>query len=105
MAINYLPYHPQQQFLRPPSPEDWLPEEHPAYYISDAVDQVDLSVLHARYAKDGPRNQPFHPTMMVTVLVYSYVTGCSPRASLPPSCMRMWPFGCCERALSRSIVC
>jgi transposase/IS5 family transposase len=30
---------------------------------------------HERYAKDGPRNQPFHPAMMVKVLVYAYASG------------------------------
>src|SRR6187200_3772140 len=39
------------------------------------VDTLDLSALHARYDKDGPRNQPFHPAMMVKVLVYGYATG------------------------------
>jgi transposase len=75
MSASYLPYHPQQQFLLPPSLEEWLPQGHLAYYIGDAVDQLDLSAFHARYAKDGPRNQPFHPAMMVKVLVYGYATG------------------------------
>src|SRR6187200_3038237 len=39
------------------------------------VDTLDLGALHARYDKDGPRNQPFHPAMMVKVLVYGYATG------------------------------
>jgi hypothetical protein len=30
--------------------------------------------LHARYDKDGPRNQPFHPAVMVKVLVYGCLT-------------------------------
>jgi len=34
-----------------------------------------LSAFHARYAKEGPRNQPFHPAMMVKVLLYGYATG------------------------------
>jgi hypothetical protein len=34
-----------------------------------------LGAFHARYDKDGPRNQPFHPAMMVKVLVYGYATG------------------------------
>jgi transposase len=75
MSASYLPYQPQQQFLLPPSLEEWLPQGHLAYYIGDAVDQLDLSAFHARYAKDGPRNQPFHPAMMVKVLVYGYATG------------------------------
>jgi transposase len=75
MPTSYLPYQPDQQFLLPPSPQEWLPEGHLAYYISDTVDQLDLGAFHARYAKEGPRNQPFHPAMMVKVLVYGYATG------------------------------
>lgn len=75
MPTSYLPYQPDQQFLLPPSPQEWLPEGHLAYYISDTVDQLDLSAFHARYAKEGPRNQPFHPAMMVKVLVYGYCAG------------------------------
>ena len=75
MPTSYLPYQPDQQFLLPPSPQEWLPEGHLAYYLSDTIDQLDLSAFHARYAKEGPRNQPFHPTMMVKVLVYGYATG------------------------------
>ena len=46
-----------------------------AYFISDTVDSLDLSGFHARYAGGGARNQPFHPAMMVKVLVYGYATG------------------------------
>ena len=75
MAANYLPYDPQQMMLLPESLQDWLPEGHLAHFIGDAVDGLDLSAFHARYDKDGPRNQPFHPAMMVKVLVYGYATG------------------------------
>ena len=68
MATSYLPYNPAQSLLLPPSPEEWLPEGHLAYFISDTVDALDLSAFHARYANGGPRNQPFHPAMMVKVL-------------------------------------
>ena len=75
MAANYLPYDPQQMLLLPEALQEWLPEGHLAHFISDAVDGLDLSAFHARYEKDGPRNQPFHPAMMVKVLVYGYATG------------------------------
>jgi len=75
MAANYLPYEPQQMLLLPESLQEWLPEGHLAHFISDAVDGLDLDAFHARYDKDGPRNQPFHPAMMVKVLVYGYATG------------------------------
>ncbi|OIQ76432.1 hypothetical protein GALL_418850 [mine drainage metagenome] len=75
MAANYLPYEPEQMILLPEAIQDWLPEGHLAHFISDTVDTLDLSAFHARYEKDGPRNQPFHPAMMVKVLVYGYATG------------------------------
>ncbi|MDR6861300.1 hypothetical protein [Variovorax guangxiensis] len=55
---SYLPYEPQQQMLLPEALQDWLPEGHLACFISDAVDGLDLSALHERYAGGGPRNQP-----------------------------------------------
>src|SRR5215207_4500853 len=58
---SYLPYEPMQQMLLPEALQDWLPEGHLAYFISDTVDGLDLQAFHARYASGGPRNQPFHP--------------------------------------------
>jgi transposase len=75
MTTSYLPYEPRQQELLPPALQDWLPEGHLAYYISDVIDSLDLSAFHARYAGGGPRNQPYHPVMMVKVLVYGYASG------------------------------
>ena len=73
--MSYLPYDPQQQMLLPQALQEWLPDGHLAYFISDTVDSLDLSAFHARYANGGSRNQPFHPSMMVKVLVYGYATG------------------------------
>lgn len=75
MPASYLPYEPDQDFLLPPSLSEWLPEGHLAYFISDSVDALDLRAFHARYEAGGPRNQPFHPAMMVKVLLYAYATG------------------------------
>ncbi|MGS0756634.1 IS1182 family transposase [Roseateles sp. GG27B] len=75
MAISYRPYEPQQQMLLPASLQDWLPLGHLAYFISDTVDALNLSAFYKRYAGGGARNQPFHPAMMVKLLVYGYATG------------------------------
>jgi transposase len=75
MPPSYLPYEPRQQQLLPPALQDWLPEGHLADYISDTVDGFDLDAFHARYSVGGPRNQPFHPAMMVKILIYGYATG------------------------------
>jgi transposase len=76
MPISYQPYLPDQDFLLPHSMREWLPEGHLAYYINDTVDSLDLQAFHARYGGGGSRNQPFHPAMMVKVLIYGYATGC-----------------------------
>ena len=75
MSTSYVPYQPDQQYLLPCALQEWLPAGHLAYFISDTVDSLNLGAFHARYAGGGPRNQPFHPAMMVKVLVYAYATG------------------------------
>ena len=73
--MSYRPYEPQQEMLLPASLQDWLPKGHLAYFIGDTVDALDLKAFYARYEGGGARNQPFHPAMMVKVLVYGYATG------------------------------
>jgi transposase len=75
MSTSYVPYQPDQQYLLPCALQEWLPAGHLAYFIGDTVDSLDLSAFHKRYAGGGPRNQPFHPAMMVKVLVYAYASG------------------------------
>ena len=101
MAANYLPYEPEQMLLLPEAIQDWLPEGHLAHFIGDTVDTLDLSAFHARYDKDGPRNQPFHPAMMVKVLVYGYATGVFSSRKIARKLLEAWPFGCWRRATSR----
>lgn len=75
MPTTFRPCAPDQSWLFPPSPRDWLPEGHLAFFIADAVAALDLQAFYAAYEGDGRRNQPFDPQMMVTVLVYAYATG------------------------------
>src|SRR3989344_5714996 len=75
MPTSYLPYVPDQQLLLPHSLQEWLPQGHLAHYINDTIDTLDLSAFFKRYQGGGSRNQPFHPAMMVKVLVYGYATG------------------------------
>ena len=75
MPREFRPYEPDQGLLLPPSLRDWLPEGHLAFFISDAIDAMDLSAFEARYGDEGPGNQAFDPHMMVKVLVYAYATG------------------------------
>jgi len=75
MPTTFRPCAPDQSLLFPPSPRDWLPEGHLAFFIADTVAAVNLEALYAPYEGDGRRNQPFDPQMLVTVLLYAYATG------------------------------
>jgi transposase len=75
MPTTFRPCAPDQALLFPPSPRDWLPEGHLAFFIADTVAALDLQAFYAPYEGDGRRNQPFDPQMMVTVLLYAYATG------------------------------
>ena len=75
MPTTFRPCAPDQSLLFPPSPRDWLPEGHLAFFIADSVAALDLRAFYAPYEGDGRRNQPFDPQMMVTVLLYAYATG------------------------------
>ena len=75
MGTTFRPYSPDQELLLPPSLNEWLPEGHLAYFISDVVEELDLSAFYARYEGSGRRNSPFDPRMMLKVLIYAYATG------------------------------
>lgn len=78
--MPFRPYLPDQDFLLPPSLRDWLPEEHLAYFVSDVVDQLDLTAIYAKYSEEERGQPPYHPRMMTKLLVYGYCVGvCSSR--------------------------
>ena len=78
MSKTYLPYDLDQQLLPPAALQEWLPPDHLAYFISDVVDQLDLSAITARYEEERRGGPPYHPRMMVKVLLYGYCTGVAP---------------------------
>ena len=72
---TFREYDPDQQLLLPPSLRDWLPPNHLAWFISETVDQLDLTELIASYRECGQGNIAYHPAMMLKVLIYGYATG------------------------------
>jgi transposase len=75
MAKTYRPYLPNQDFLLPPSLRDWLPEDHLVYFVSDVVDELDLSAITTVYEDEERGFPPYHPVMLTKVLVYAYCVG------------------------------
>jgi len=73
---TFRPYEPDQILLLPPSLQDWLPEGHLARFVSDVVDELDLSAIYEEYEQgDGRGYPPYHPVMMTKLVVYGYCTG------------------------------
>ena len=75
MAKTYRPYVPEQDLLLPPSLRDWLPEGHLAFFVSDLVEQLDLSAILRVYEDDERGYPPYHPVMMTALLLYAYSQG------------------------------
>jgi transposase len=75
MGKTYRTYLPEQDFVLPPSLRDWLPEDHLAYFVSDVVDELDLSAIEAVYEKEERGQPPYHPRMMTKILLYGYCVG------------------------------
>jgi len=75
MAMNFLACDREQPFLMPPDPRDWLPEDHLAWFVLASVEEMDLSVFYGSYRADGWGRAAFEPSMMVSLLLYSYARG------------------------------
>src|SRR5271167_3994182 len=75
MAKGYRTYLPEQELLLPPRLSDWLPETDLVYFVSEVVDQLDLSAMHAVYEKEKRGQPPYDPRLMTKLLVYGYCTG------------------------------
>lgn len=66
---------PDQGLLFPPSPSDWLPEGHLAWFVQEAVGQLDLDALLDKYRVSGKGELAYPPQVMLSLLVYGYSTG------------------------------
>jgi transposase len=75
VGFNFLPCDREQEFLLPPSLREWLPEDHLAWFVTDAVAAIDLSGFYASYREDGWGRAAFDPELMVALLLYAYAVG------------------------------
>ena len=76
MGKTFRSYDMNQQLLLPPDLRQWLRPEHLALYVSDVVESLELSgILNVYEEGDGRGRPPYHPAMMVKLLIYGYCTG------------------------------
>jgi transposase len=75
MAQNFIESCREQGFLLPPDVREWLSADHLAWFVIDAVAQMDLSAFYAAYRADGHGRAAYEPSMMVTLVLYAHATG------------------------------
>ena len=77
---TYRAWQPDQAWLLPPSPRDWLPEGHLVYFLMDAVRELDIGTITAHYERELRGHAPAvgdntGPWMMLALLIFNYATG------------------------------
>jgi transposase len=88
MGYNFRPVERDQQFLLAPSLRDWLPDDDLAWVVLDAVEQLDLGAIRARYRSDGWGAPAYDPAMMVALLLYAYAQGERSSRQIESRCRR-----------------
>jgi transposase len=75
MSENFIACDREQGWLLPPSLREWLPAGHLAWFVLDAVEQLDVAVFVAAYRADGHGRPAYDPAMMVALVLYAYAKG------------------------------
>lgn len=65
----------EQLLLMPPSLDDWLPRDHPARFVLETVELMDLSAFYEVYEKSTRGRPPYDPRMLLALLLYAVEAG------------------------------
>lgn len=87
MAQNFIACDRDQVLLLPPSLEEWLPADHLARFVIEAVEQLDLDAIYGYYRLDGHGRPAHDPAMMVALVLYSYATGVTSSRAIERRCV------------------
>src|SRR5436190_24210048 len=75
MGLRFIGGDRKQSFLMAPDVRDWLSENHLAWFVLAAVEEMDLGPFYAAYRVDGRSRPAYEPAMMVGLLLYAYARG------------------------------
>src|SRR5215217_1550274 len=87
MAPSFVACDREQSFLLPPDVRDWLPEDHFAWFVIEAVDRIDMAALYAAYREDGRCRPAYEPAMMLALLLYAYARGTRSSRMIERACV------------------
>lgn len=107
VAYNFKTWDRDQLMLLPPDISAWLPQDHLALFVLDAVDQLDLSPVLDRRRADGWGRAAYHPQMMVSLLVYAYCLGEMSSRAIERACRDELPFRviCANQVPDHTTIC
>jgi transposase len=74
MPQNFIESGREQGFLLPPDVREWLPADHLAWFVIDAVAEMDLAAFYAAYRADGHGRAAYEPSLMLTLVLYAFAT-------------------------------
>jgi transposase len=87
MAQNFIACDREQPFLLPPDVREWLPEDHLAWFVIDAVGVMDLAAFYAAYRQDGHGRAAYEPAVMVALLLYCWARGTRSSRAIERACV------------------
>src|SRR5204862_573414 len=87
MGQRFVACDREQSFLMPPDVREWLPPRHLAWFVIDAVAEMDLEAFYAAYRVDGRSRPPYDPAMMVVLLLYAYARGIRSSRIIERACL------------------
>jgi transposase len=93
MGQRFVACDRAQSFLMPPDVRDWLSESHLAWFVIDAVAEMNLDGFYAAYRQDGRARPAYDPAMMVAVLLYAYARGIRSSRLIERACEEDVAFG------------
>jgi transposase len=86
MPQNFIEGRREQGFLLPPDVRDWLAPDHLAWFVMGAVADMDLSAFYAAYRADGHGRAAYEPSLMVSLILYSFATGVRSSRAIERQC-------------------
>ena len=86
MGYNLIGCNREQMYLMPVSLQDWLREDHLAWFVVDAVEAMDLSKFYLKYRSDGWGRAAYAPQLMVSLLLYAYCVGVRSSRQIERAC-------------------
>jgi transposase len=87
MPQNFIQAGREQVFLMPPNMRDWLPDDHLALFVVDAVGVMNLASFYRAYRADGHGRAAYEPSVIVALVLYCWARGVRSARRIERACV------------------